>query len=48
VLEALGFDGSSGELWGRTLDAVSSYRDLATPLVNSVERLIDFVTTVEP
>jgi hypothetical protein len=48
VLEALGFDGSSGEFWGRTLDAVSSFRDLATPLVNSVERLIDFVTTVEP
>lgn len=32
------------QLWRRVLANVRSYRDLETPLINSVERLIDFVT----
>jgi hypothetical protein len=31
-------------MWGRINGAVSSYRDLDTPLITAVERLIDFVT----
>jgi hypothetical protein len=31
-------------MWGRINGAVSSYRDVETPLVTAVERLIDFVT----
>ena len=31
-------------MWGRVNGAVRSYRDLATPLITAVERLIDFVT----
>ena len=37
----------TGEFWGRILNRVSSYRDVETPLVNSVEQLIDFVTTTD-
>ncbi len=44
VLEALGLDAQPGAFWGKVLDAVSSYRDIETPLVNAVEQLIDFVT----
>jgi hypothetical protein len=44
VLRSLGIDIASGQFWGRVLDAVSTYRDLETPLVNAVEQLIDFVT----
>jgi hypothetical protein len=33
------------ELWRRILSTVHSYRDVETPLVNAMERLIDFVTT---
>lgn len=44
VVAALGMTGGPGRFWGRVLDAVSSYRDLQTPLVNAVEQLIDFVT----
>lgn len=33
--------------WRRVLAAVSSYRDLETPLIGAVERLIDFVTEPE-
>lgn len=32
------------DLWRRILARVDSYRDVETPLVNAVERLIDFVT----
>jgi hypothetical protein len=32
------------ELWRRVLASVSSYRDVETPLIGAVERLIDFVT----
>jgi len=32
------------DMWRRILGRVSSYRDLETPLIGSVERLIDFVT----
>lgn len=47
VCEALGF-GDPAELWRRVLASVRSYRDVETPLVNAVERLIDFVTEVDP
>jgi hypothetical protein len=32
------------DMWRRILASVSSYRDVETPLINAVERLIDFVT----
>jgi hypothetical protein len=32
------------DMWRRILASVSSYRDVETPLINSMERLIDFVT----
>jgi Protein of unknown function (DUF3097) len=32
------------EMWRRILSSVRSYRDVETPLINSMERLIDFVT----
>jgi hypothetical protein len=35
-----------GEMWRRVLASVRGYRDVETPLVNAVERLIDFVTEV--
>jgi hypothetical protein len=47
VLRALGMEVASREFWGRVLDAVSTYRDVETPLVNAVEQLIDFVTVTE-
>jgi hypothetical protein len=31
-------------MWGRINGAVASFRDLDTPLITAVERLIDFVT----
>jgi hypothetical protein len=34
------------ELWRRVLAGVDSYRDLETPLIGAVERLIDHVTAV--
>ena len=40
---ALGFSGTSGELWTQLLGRVRSYRDLETGLVGAVEQLIDFV-----
>lgn len=36
--------GSPDAGWRRVLDAVRDYRDVETPLIGSVERLIDFVT----
>jgi hypothetical protein len=44
VVRSLGLDVATGAFWGRVLSAVSSYRDVETPLVNAVEQLIDFVT----
>ncbi|WP_033340424.1 DUF3097 domain-containing protein [Catenuloplanes japonicus] len=35
------------DMWRRVLTSVSSYRDLETPLINSMERLIDFVTVLD-
>jgi hypothetical protein len=32
------------DMWRRILREVSSYKDVETPLINSMERLIDFVT----
>jgi len=43
VCTALGW-GESWEGWRRVLAAVDSYADLEVPLLQSVERLIDFVT----
>jgi hypothetical protein len=43
VCAALGW-GESWEGWKRVLAAVDSYADLEVPLLQSVERLIDFVT----
>jgi hypothetical protein len=43
VCAALGVADPS-EMWRRVLAAVSSYRDVETPMVGAVERLIDFVT----
>ena len=43
VCRALGVAGPA-ELWRLILSRVDSYRDVETPLVNAVERLIDFVT----
>lgn len=43
VSAALGRAVDPGIFWQSLLDRVSSYRDVETPLVNSVERLIDFV-----
>lgn len=43
VCAALGIS-DTAVMWGRVNGAVSSYRDLATPLITAVERLIDFVT----
>jgi len=33
------------DMWRRILGTVRSYKDVETPLINSMERLIDFVTT---
>ena len=46
ICTALGW-GEPYEGWQRVLAAVSSYRDLETPLIGAVERLIDFVTVEE-
>jgi DUF3097 family protein len=32
------------DMWRRVLGSVRSYKDVETPLINSMERLIDFVT----
>lgn len=46
VCAALGW-GEPADGWRHVLSRVSSYRDLETPLIGAVERLIDFVTTGE-
>jgi Protein of unknown function (DUF3097) len=43
VCAALGV-AEPGELWRRILASVSTYRDVETPLIGAMERLIDFVT----
>ncbi|MEV6350296.1 DUF3097 domain-containing protein [Actinoplanes sp. NPDC051851] len=35
------------DLWRRILASVNSYKDVETPLINSMERLIDFVTVLD-
>jgi len=44
VCAALGV-AEPADMWRRILSTVRGYRDVETPLVNSIERLIDFVTT---
>ena len=46
VCAALGVSDPS-TMWGRVNGAVRDYRDLATPLITAVERLIDFVTSTD-
>lgn len=46
VCAALGIS-DTREMWGRVNGAVRSYRDLDTPLITAVERLIDFVAQPE-
>jgi hypothetical protein len=43
VCAALGV-AEPAELWRRILGSVSSFRDVETPLIGAMERLIDFVT----
>lgn len=43
IRQALGFGGTTGELWRVLLSRVDSYRDLEPSLVGAVEELIDFV-----
>lgn len=43
VCRALGFS-EPAELWRLILSKVDTYRDVETPLINAMERLIDFVT----
>ena len=44
VVSALGFQEETGRFWRGVLGSVSTYTDVETALVNSVEHLIDFVT----
>ena len=46
ICAALGW-GEPYEGWQRVLGAVAGFRDLETPLIGAVERLIDFVTDPE-
>jgi len=43
ICAALGVAEPAG-MWRRILSTVDSYKDVETPLINSMERLIDFVT----
>jgi hypothetical protein len=43
IVAAFGLQEEPGRLWQRILGRVTSYKDVETPLVNSVEQLIDFV-----
>jgi hypothetical protein len=43
ICDALGWTGSTRELWTKLLRSVKSYRDLEPSLLASVEELIDFV-----
>ncbi|MEM7095917.1 MAG: DUF3097 family protein [Actinomycetota bacterium] len=44
VLAALGIGAEPPQFWKHILGKVGSWKDIETPLVNSVEQLIDFVT----
>ena len=44
IVAAFRSDADPGLFWRQILAGVSSYRDVETPLINSVEQLIDFVT----
>lgn len=44
IIAALGQQSDPGRFWQAVLGRVSSYKDVETPLMNSVEQLIDFVT----
>lgn len=44
VLAALGVTDHPAQFWKRILGQVTSWKDIETPLVNSVEQLIDFVS----
>jgi hypothetical protein len=44
IVTALGFQENTGRFWLQVLDSISSWTDVEAPLVNAVERLIDFVT----
>jgi hypothetical protein len=46
VCEAVGVR-QPADMWRRILASVHSYRDVETPLINSMERLIDHVTVLE-
>lgn len=46
ICQRLGW-GTPQDGWRRVYNAVNSYRDLETPLIGAVERLIDFVTEQE-
>lgn len=43
IIEALGFDGTTGDFWRLLLSRASDYRHLDPSLVGAVEELIDFV-----
>ena len=44
-MAALHLRAEPGEFWQSVRSKVTSYRDVETPLITAVERLIDFVTT---
>lgn len=44
IVASLGRNEEPGRFWQSILSKVTSYRDVETPLINSVEQLIDFVT----
>jgi hypothetical protein len=47
VVEALGWNCSTGEAWQRILSRVSTFADLDPALLGRIEELIDFVTVPE-
>jgi hypothetical protein len=47
VLDRLKIGAAPPQFWKHILGKVSSWKDIETPLVNSVEQLIDFVTAAE-
>lgn len=44
VCQRLGWGTDPREGWRRVYNSVSTFRDLESPLINAVERLVDFVT----
>lgn len=43
MMAAFGYSGTAGEFWKKLLARVDSYKDIEQPMLNAVERLIDFV-----